>query len=208
MNKEEFIKLTNTVYKVLEFFPEVDPLKNRAKEKALAILESLILMHETSGWLSFQKEKTKAQLLEDIDILLGYLWIGKAQGWLNAVNYLIVANEYDKLKAEFKLVMPVHRNAPIIIEQPEEVKAPSQSRPLEKLTARQGPPSGKLTARQRQIIEYLEKNAKAQVMDLQTILPSVTKRTIRRDLDELLGAGRIVREGDFNQVVYKIKGGT
>ena len=30
-------------------------------------------------------------------------------------------------------------------------------------------------------------------MDLQTVLPDITKRTIRRDLDELLGADKIVR---------------
>ena len=30
--EDRFLKLTNTVYKVLEFFPEADPLKNRAKE--------------------------------------------------------------------------------------------------------------------------------------------------------------------------------
>ena len=41
-------------------------------------------------------------------------------------------------------------------------------------------------------------------MDLQTILPDITKRTIRRDLDELLESGKITRLGDFNQVFYKI----
>ena len=58
--------------------------------------------------------------------------------------------------------------------------------------------------RQKKILEFLGKNEKAQVMDLQTILPDITKRTIRRDLDELLEAGKIARFGDFNQVFYKI----
>jgi len=43
--ENKFLKLTNTVYKVLEFFPESDPLKNRAKDKALAIMEHLILIN-------------------------------------------------------------------------------------------------------------------------------------------------------------------
>jgi hypothetical protein len=73
--EDKFLKLTNTVYKILEFFPESDPLKNRAKDKVLVIMEHLVLINETSGWASFQKEKIKVQLLEDIDILLGYLWI-------------------------------------------------------------------------------------------------------------------------------------
>jgi len=178
---DKFLKLTNTVYKVLEFFPESDPLKNRAKDKALAIMEHLILINKTNGWMSFQKEKVKVQLLEDIDILLGYLWIGKSQGWLNSVNCLIIANEYEKIKNEIKpIIGPIIDNT--------EVKTPDFS----------------ISERQSQILEFLSKNEKAQVMDLQTILPDVTKRTIRRDLDELLEAGKIIRLGDFNQVFYKI----
>jgi DNA-binding transcriptional ArsR family regulator len=154
----KFLKLTNSVYKLLEFFPESDPLKNRAKDKALAILEN--------------------PNPEDIDILLGYLWIAKTQGWLNSVNYLIVANEYEKLRVQ------------------------TTSKPT--VPDWQGPPSHKVTARQGKILEFLSKKEKAQVMDLQTVLPDITKRTIRRDLDELLGAGKITRLGEFNQVFYQI----
>src|ERR1035437_6575710 len=103
--ENNFIKLTNAVYKVLEFFPEVDPLKNRAKDKALIIMDNLVLINETSGWASFQKEKIKVQILEDIEMLLGYLWIGKSQNWLNSVNYLIIANEYEKIKQQLGPVL-------------------------------------------------------------------------------------------------------
>ena len=98
--EDKFLKLTNTVYRLLEFFPESDPLKNRAKDKALSIMENLILADETSGWASFKKEKDKEMISEDIDILLGYLWIGKTQGWLNSVNCLIISNEYEKIKKQ------------------------------------------------------------------------------------------------------------
>ena len=43
-------------------------------------------------------------------------------------------------------------------------------------------------------------------MNFRTILPDITKRTIRRDLDELLESGKIVRVGEFNQVFYQIGG--
>ena len=163
--KEELLKLTNAVYKILEFFPESDPLKNRAKDKALAIMDN--------------------PTVEDIDMLLGYLWIAKNQGWLSAANCLIVFNEYEKLK--------------------------KQIQPSAKLTKAPLEPelntSSNLTDRQKKIIEFLKKNEKAQVVDLQQILPQITKRTIRRDLDELLGAGKIVRMGEFNQVFYLLKQG-
>jgi len=57
--------------------------------------------------------------------------------------------------------------------------------------------------RQKKILDFLQEHKKAQVMDLQTILPNITKRTIRRDLDELLKMGRIIRLGEFNQVFYR-----
>lgn len=157
--KDEIAKLTNTVYNLLEYFPESDLLKNKAKEKALAIIENL---------------STK-----DIDILLGYLKIAQSQGWISEISFLIVNNEYEKIKKEI--------GAPVII--PEI--------PQEK--------NFELSARQEKIISFLQQNQKAQVADLMAVLPNITKRTIRRDLDELLKMGKIAREGEFNQILYKIR---
>ncbi len=172
--KEKVLKLTNAVYKLLEFFPESDPIKNRAKDKALEIMEAL------------QREKAKAIILEDIDILLGYFWIAKSQGWLNSVNYLILSNNYENIK---KSITAVQTSAQTTPKNPDPIFV-------------------KFSERQNKIIEFLEKNKEAQVMDLQAVLKNITKRTIRRDLDELLRAGKITREGEFNKVFYKIKGRT
>lgn len=196
--ENKFLKLTNTVYRVLEFFPESDPLKNRAKDRALVIMEHLTLVNKTNGWMSFQKEKTKEQVTEDINVLLGYLWIGKSQGWLSATNCLIIANEYEKIKKEIEPVMELTQKLPLPITNFD--SGAKETLREEKATKLMGGESG----RQEKIIEFLSKNEKAQVMDLQTILPDVTKRTIRRDLDELLELGKITRQGDFNQVFYKL----
>ncbi len=231
--ENKFLKLTNTVYKVLEFFPESDPLKNRAKDKALAITEHLILINETSGWASFQKEKIKVQLSEDIDILLGYLWIGKSQGWLNSANCLILSNEYEKIKKEIGPIiqlagsgnpasqeiigkeLPFSGNLPMPdeasqklpgIENPLVLQKSTQTAPKSVLdNTGAATPSFNISARQRKILEFLSKNEKAQVMDMHKVLPDITKRTIRRDLDELLEADKIIRLGNFNQIFYRLK---
>jgi len=198
--KEDFIKLTNSVYRILEFLPETDPLKNRAKDKALAIMDNLVSISDTTGWASFQNEKVKANIAEDVDMLLGYLWIAKTQGWLNSANYLIVSNEYEKIKKEIK---PAIELAPIVVVPQEEPKvAPDPV--LTKTEPKT--PSFNISGRQGKILEFLQKHEKGQVMDFQTVLPDITKRTIRRDLDELLLAGKVTRMGEFNQVFYKIKG--
>ena len=183
--ENKFLELTNTVYKILEFFPESDPLKNRAKDRALAIME-----HPTE---------------EDIDVLLGYLWIGKSQGWLNSVNCLIIANEYEKIKKEIEPIIELTQKLPGM-GNPSVLRAEKpETSPDPVLNNAEPKPPFSLSERQGQILEFLSQNEKAQVMDLRAILPDVTKRTIRRDLDELLEAGKIVRLGEFNQVFYKIK---
>ena len=186
---EGFIKLTNTAYKVIEFFPESDPLKNRAKDRVLLLMENLILLDGIEGWASFQNDKIKTQVIEDVDILLGYFWIAKCQGWLNSTNYLIISNEYKKIKEEIEL-------RPLAIRSLGDLPSAKAGNGNDK--------KDQLSNRQRKILEFLAGNEKAQVMDLQKILPDVTKRTIRRDLYELLGAGKIIRMGEFNEVFYKI----
>ena len=204
--EEKFLKLTNAVYKILEFFPESDPLKNRAKDRALAIMDNLVLVNETKrlqGWATlanaFNEEKVKVQISDDIDILLGYLWIAKTQGWLNSANYLIVSYEYEKIKKEIEPVVEPAKSAQTTPKEPPELV-------LNSVEANKGLASNSfvISARQEKILEFLNNNEKGQVMDLQTVLPDVTKRTIRRDLDELLLAGKIARFGEFNQVFYKL----
>jgi len=238
MANDKFLKLTNTVYKTLEFFPESDPLKNKVKDKALAIVDHLVLINETSGWASFQKEKVKVQLSQDIDILLGYLWIGKSQGWLSDISYLIIVSEYEKIKKE---ATPITELTPKLqyVERKPAFQERTQTGPDHVLNNTEIQKDGISTSfnsqekavvinpvlpivergietvasespvqsdRQKKILDFLGKNEKAQVMDLRLILPNITKRTIRRDLDELLKSGRITRLGEFNQVFYKIKG--
>ena len=184
--EDKFLKLTSAVYKVLEYFPESDPLKNRAKDKALAIMDNLVLHNES----------TKQWLLEDIDLLLGYLKIGREQGWLSPINYLIISNQYENLKKE------IAPREPILLDSASIEKAVADAQP--KTEAK--PQASFLSDRQKKIIEFLREKETAQVMDMQTVLPDVTKRTIRRDLDELLKMGKIARQGEWNQVVYRIIG--
>lgn len=165
------IKLTSAVYKLLEFFPESDPIKNRAKEKALQIAEGI-------------------DVFENVKTLLGFLQIAKNQGWLNGANYLAVSAGYENIKNNIKT---------------EKKPVEKKTQEPDKITAKQGPPSYKTTARQSQILDFLQKNGQAQVMDVQKIL-KVTKRTIRRDMDELLKLRKVERVGTFNQVFYKLIG--
>lgn len=206
---ETFVKVTNVAYRIIEFFPEGDPLKNRAKDRVLSVMETATHLLGTDGWMSLQREKAKTELVEDIDILLGYFWIAKAQGWLSPTNYLILHQAYADLKRSIGPVKEFTRKIPFNVPQVtpeaqetsvlEPPRKPESPEPVEKpVIATNLPP------RQQKILEYLASHSQAQVMDLEKLLGGVTKRTIRRDLDELLEAKKIVRKGEFNQVSYAL----
>lgn len=171
---ERFLQLTDIAYRLLEYFPDQDPLKLKTKEKVLSVMENLVLVDE----------ERQGKILADIEIILGYFKIAKSHGWINSINYLIICNEYKKVKNEIKsdLVEPkIQKNQKV-------------SEPVLDIM---------LSDRQKKILDFLKERESAQVMDLQGVLPTVTKRTIRRDLDELLDSGKIVRMGEFNQVFYR-----
>lgn len=219
------VKITNAVYKLLDFFPDSDPLKNKAKEKALAALEGLTLISGAKDWVSLKnyfsenKEKIIMQVLGDIDVLENYLEIGKSQGWLDSINFLIIIKEYQKLKSEIGHLRN-NKNLEIFshIKLEAENKILKQSLPSEKsftikeishteqnLTkgASNSVSSGKKTERQKKILQILNSREKIQVADIIKEIPNVTKRTLRRDLDDLLKTNTIVRVGKWNQVFYK-----
>ena len=162
--QENFVKIINAIYKVLEFFPEGDPLKNKAKEKALAILEN---------------PESK-----DIEVLEKYLELAKWQGWIDSMNFLIIIKELEKIKNG-------------IIAKPEISVFELRHKEIAPASR------GEFSVRQKRILQFLEKTEKVQVQDIIKEMPNVTKRTIRRDLDDLLKKGEITRIGDFNQVFYQ-----
>ena len=62
-----------------------------------------------------------------------------------------------------------------------------------------------LSGRQTRIMEIIRNKPKTQVWELQKVLPEVTKRTLRRDLDNLLYRHLIIRQGEWNEVSYQIR---
>jgi len=200
----DFIKITDAVYKVLNFLPDSDPLKNKAKERVLLILENLTL----------SKPELLEKTLSDIEVLETYLKLAKYQGWVSDMNFLIITNECSKIKSyigtlklaqgddlkEKKKTNRVDGEARSMAQNLKPEGALNKESSLNKSI--EG--SGKTSTRQKRILEILLRRDKAQVADIIKKLPDVTKRTIRRDLDDLLKKGKISRAGEWNQVSYQI----
>ncbi len=174
--QEDFVKITNAVYRLLEALPDQDPLKNKAKEKALAVLEGLV------------SKKEPQKIVDDIMILESYLEVAKSQGWINAMNVLIIKKEYQQLIYNCQILGNTMQG--LISNQIPNSKI-QKSEKSETYNTRQG-----------KILEILKSREKGQVSDFIKELPNVTKRTIRRDLDELLKMGKVKRIGEYNQAFY------
>ncbi len=211
--ENDFLKITNATYRVLDFFPNDDPLKNKVKEKVLSILENLTLISSTHGWMSLKtcllagREKASAQLIDDIEILESYLKLGKEQGWIGGVNFLILIKEYKKIK---EVINPpkglIQKNLEIIsnIENNPKPRFGSiQSEALDGHGEVNQNNEKDYSERQVNILNILASREKIQVADIIKEIPNITKRTIRRDLDNLLKRGEIIRIGEFNQVFYQ-----
>ena len=174
--ENDFIKIISATYKFLDYFPEGDPLKNRAKEKALAILER--------------------PTLDDIEVLEKYLELAKGQGWIDGMNFLIIQKEWQLIGASLQKQITNNKLQITNKSQIQNVKSNSQPRLKDN--------GGELlTGRQKSILKILAETKKAQVQDIIKEMPDVTKRTIRRDLDDLLKKKEIMRMGEFNQVFYQ-----
>lgn len=210
------MQLTGAVYSLLDFFPEGEPLKNRAKDKVLSITEKLTLVFGTQGWASLQKDKAANQLLEDIEVFLNYLKIARSFGWIDGTNFLIISKEYDKIKSQVNQLSEKIAVEPAKSDENLGIVAKTQKVTFQKTVENQisftkeervSPPKAPeflISERQKKILQILNEKGKAQVSDFKNVLIDVTKRTIRRDLDELLKNGKIVRVGEWNQVFYQI----
>jgi|SRR5581483_1715141 len=204
---ETFVKITSIVYSLLDFFPDADPLKIKAKDTVLSILEGVTIVSDADGWASIKKETASLKLLDDIAMLEAYLSLGKNQGWIDRVNFLIITNEYKKVKEKVRPLAITVRTHLQSLAIPEGKKP----EPKKDRVAMQWQPETSSLAvddgynnRQKKILEVISQREKTQVADLIKEIPQVTKRTLRRDLDDLLRKGKITRAGEWNQVFYKI----
>ncbi len=182
MDRSYFIKLTIALYRVSNGFPQKEPLKFLIRERASAVLADLIL----SGRDSKQTNRT----LGNIEALLALFEVAKSQEWVNEDNFLILCQEYDKIARSINQ-KPV--SAP---------KEPVKKQKQAPVVTSQAPKGKK---RWEEILEILRQKECLQVKDLQVVFPDVSKRTLRRDFEYLLGQGLVQRIGDRNDTEYRLR---
>jgi hypothetical protein len=217
MNRNLFIRLAFAAHRVADALPE-EELKQEIKESANAILADLILFAEKEGISSQKRKSLVPQIARQIDVFLVYLDRAKREGWVNPENFSVLEVEYGRINEFLQLFVAVQEEPSFVEKEkviPQRVEKEKSSRSsVSQVIVRKEQSSndsskngekGDLTERQRKILEFLKRKDSAQVWELQKVLPQVTKRTLRRDLDSLLQLNLVERKGEWNSVVYELK---
>ena len=190
MNKESLISSTKEVYRLTLLFPKKEPLRYKVRELADDILAEYS-----------KKELNQDFVLDSLEILDSFFEVAKNQNWVLLSEVLKIQKEYSKLKEVFSVQLKM-------LKQVEEVKSVREQDIFSnKEEKKKELMSGtKMNGRQEKILTFLKEQGKAQVWQIKNILPEVTKRTLRRDFDDLFKKGIIKREGEKNNTFYQING--
>jgi len=142
--------------------------------------------------------QTPVSLDGKLEVLDGFFEVAKNQNWIKPEDLLNLQKEYSKLKGQLKL-----KAEPI----KSEVKL-TQVRPLQKSELTEvRPVQNSMNERQEKILAVLKEKEKAQVWQIKQIFPQVSKRTLRRDFENLFKRGIIERIGERNETFYQLKEG-
>ncbi len=180
MGGKELIELTNKVYKQTLLFPKKEPLRYKIREIAGEILKNVV------EWESLHRKDLLFEIEKDLQIIKAYFNIAKWQNWVSYFDILRIELEYDKIADYYK------KQA---VEKPKQVQVIKREKKAEVVKK-------PLNPRKKKILDILKLREKVQVGDIKEIMGQVSKRTIRRDFDDLLKQNLVERVGHSNNTYY------
>ncbi|MDP2641139.1 MAG: DeoR family transcriptional regulator [Candidatus Yanofskybacteria bacterium] len=216
MDRDVFINLVFATHRVADILPEEGKiLQSCIKSSANRVLTDLLIFSEEGVLQEDQRSRIAPRILQEIEILYGYFRQAREWNWIAIENFLILQGEYNKVKEHLALflreqaVRAFSKEAVAFPARPQREEQKNHEIPKERALVRpqQQAPRKEvvLPDRQRKIVELLKSKERVQIWELQNILPDVTKRTLRRDMDDLLSHNLIERTGEWNTVSYQLK---
>jgi len=205
MTPDFFIHLTLAVHRVADILSQTEPLAFQLKDSANRLLVSLLLLAEKNPVTPEQKLQVAPRAIREAGILISYLSYAKRTTKVNPGNFIILEREYEKVGSfvrrfheELTQTQPQRQEW---VSVPKPAMAPRPA--LQPLAKRQVEHS--ISSRQERILALMRQKDQVQVWELQKVFPEVTKRTLRRDMDDLLQRKLVVRQGEWNQVFYQVR---
>ena len=120
----------------------------------------------------------------DLEVMDAYLEVVKWQSWISYFDVLKMKEEYGKIKDSPIIGKPMIKE--------------KETRVVEKDIKKE------LGERQIKILEILKEKEMVQVWEVNRVLSDVSKRTLRRDFEQLLKQGFVDRVGEKSKTFYKL----
>jgi len=179
MDRENLVRLTNELYRLTLLFPKKEPLRYKMREIADDIL-SKCLIYDI---------KQRGSVSAELKVLDSFFEVAKAQNWVKPEELLKVKESYIKLGQEVE-------------EDKKEIEAAKETMETKGIKTEMVVSLDK-GFRQQKILTLLKERGQAQVGELKAVFPEVSKRTLRRDFENLLKQGIIQRMGERNDTFYR-----
>lgn len=209
------LDLTHAVWRVADLCVENDILKNKIKELSSGILSSYTV------YVSEYEENIEQKILRDVDSLIALLSLAQKTNYIKEINFLILKNEYKKIKFYLRssmdskeLTAQQERKPAVAASQENKVsqksvignhiEKPMQENALGKVT------STNLNHRQEMLLKLFQnrKDSQVRLKDIMQSFPDFTDRTIRNDLKTLCEIKALARsngrgQGSFYYLIRK-----
>jgi len=229
MTRENLIWLTKEVYRLTLLFPKKEPLRYKMREIADDILtECLRLNLKQELKQDISPKEYMGDSRADLEVLDAFFDVAKEQNWVSPEEILKLQENYSKLKDELKTETDLEMTLTLPLDKEKEAKNEfimlplkedksssrpfavareveedkSSSRPF--AVAREAEEESSISERQEKILAFLKEQGRAQVWQIKQVLPEVTKRTLRRDFENLLKKGLVERAGERNNTFYQV----
>ncbi len=228
MDQRDFVKLTSALYRVTDLFPENEPLRFGLRERALKVLTGLAPYHFSHN-SNLEPEEAQKHLT-DLRTLRCLLEVSQGQKWVDEINLMLLDQEYSRLEEQLaEIAGRVESNEKKIEKQLGRQELPAE-KPVESVPESQPEPSEDIgpvlmrpnqvynlkppvgqndessapSERQHKILQMIRQQPRIQMKQIQEQLTGVTTRTLRRDLENLVQRGEIVRVGRGTGTFYQV----
>jgi len=190
MDKKFLIQLTSNLYRLTLLFPKKEPLRYKMRELTVEILEDFVELESSN-----QSAKIAHEILKNIKVLDNFFEVAKNQNWVSSSELFQIQKEYSNIQGTLEGLYKAEK-----IQQLEDNVFPAVERLKNQASVRR-----ELNGRQEKILEILKEKGRAQVWELNKIFPELSKRTLRRDVEQLYKEGLIERRGEKNATFYELR---
>jgi len=171
---KKFLALIKASFKVSDLIPDL-VLRGKIKTQILNVYKSF-----------FQKKYS--DLLKEIDVLDGYLFLAGELNLIKENNLRILKNGFLIFKS--RIIVALNNESPkTVVDSTANLTVAMKK---EAIKSEAG-----LSERQEKIMKYFQENDEARLADLIKLFPDVSEKTVRNDLNGLVALGKISRRGSM-----------